>query len=130
LTRKAYSLGHTVIRPALFTTARDGDAVAGSVVATFGKELALLATNLIHKFGLAGQAPDVVASGSLFTKTGPLMVDVFREEIFAVDSGARVMLANRPPVAGAVRAALGACGVETSQVWNRLGVSYEGAIHA
>src|SRR5580704_17385108 len=79
MTRDSYSLSHTTIRPSLFQTAAAGDPVAVEVVTTFGRELALLATNLIRKYGLVGAGANVVASGSLFARTGPLLFDVFRQ---------------------------------------------------
>jgi hypothetical protein len=39
-----------------------------------------------------------------------------------------VKLNDRPPVAGAVRAALHACGVQTGAVWDTISSSYEGAL--
>jgi len=128
LTREGYEIPHTAIRPSLFQTAAQGDEVAIEVVTTFGRELALLATNLIRKFALVGSGTFVVASGSLFTRTGPLLFDVFRGLIREVDASARVKLNDRPPVAGAVRAALHARGVQTREVWESISSSYEGAL--
>jgi N-acetylglucosamine kinase-like BadF-type ATPase len=128
LTRGGYELPHTAIRPSLFQTAVQGDAVAIDVVKTFGRELALLATNLIKKFGLAGSRQYVVASGSLFTRTGPLLFEVFRDLVRQADASAEVKLNDRPPVAGAVRAALHACGVQTSTMWETISSKYEGAL--
>jgi N-acetylglucosamine kinase-like BadF-type ATPase len=130
LTREEYTMSHTVIRPSLFATAAEGDAVAIDVVTTFGRELGLLATNLIRKFELKGTAPYVVASGSLFTRTGSLLIDVFRRCVHEVDPGARVKLADRPPVAGAVRAALQASGVSTDGGWETASAAYEGVLNA
>jgi N-acetylglucosamine kinase-like BadF-type ATPase len=130
LTREEYTLSHTTIRPSLFDTAARGDAVAVDVVTTFGRELGLLATNLIRRFYLEGMAPYVVASGSLFTRTGPLLIDVFRRCVHEVDPSARVKLNDRPPVAGAVRAALHVCGVPTSPSWQATSSTYEGVLNA
>jgi N-acetylglucosamine kinase-like BadF-type ATPase len=128
LTREGYEIPHTAIRPSLFETAAQGDVVAIDVVTTFGRELALLATNLIRKFELLGKGAYVVASGSLFTRTGPLLVDVFRSLVNGADPSARVKRNDRPPVAGAVRAALHARGVQTSASWETISAAYEGAI--
>jgi N-acetylglucosamine kinase-like BadF-type ATPase len=129
ITRKSYSLSHTAIRPSLFQTANRGDAVAVGVVSAFGRELGRLATNLIQKYSLQGAEPYVVASGSLFTKTGPLLFDVFQKFVHDADASAQVKLNNRPPVAGAVRAALQACGVQTNSNWETTSSSYEGALN-
>lgn len=128
LTRKAYTLSHTAVRPAVFKTAASGDPVAVMIVSTFGRELALLATNLIRKFALGGTAPFVVASGSLFTRTGPLLFDVFERAVHRADVTARVRLNRRPPVAGAVRAALQSWGVHSSADWETTSSSYEAAL--
>jgi N-acetylglucosamine kinase-like BadF-type ATPase len=128
LTREGYEIPHTAIRPSLFQTAARGDSVAVDVVTTFGRELALLATNLIRKFELQGSGSYVVASGSLFTRTGPLLFEVFRGLVNATDPSARVKLNDRPPVAGAVRAALHARGVQTERIWETISSSYEGAL--
>ena len=90
-----------------------------SIVTEFGQELGLLATNVIRKYELAGTAPFVVASGSLFTRTGPLLFGAFRDFVLAADPSARVELSRRPPVAGAVRAALQGSGGHTSTTWER-----------
>ncbi len=129
MTRERYSLSHKVIRPPLFQTAAAGDPVAVGVVSAFGRELGLLATNLIRKYRLVGTAQYVVASGSLFTRTGPLLFDVFQKYVHEADSSARVVLNNRSPVAGAVRAALHACGMQTAAHWETASSSYEGALN-
>jgi N-acetylglucosamine kinase-like BadF-type ATPase len=130
LTRTAYTFSPTAIRPALFQTAASGDPVAVGIVSTFGRELGLLATNLIRRFALEGAAPFVVASGSLFTRTGPLLFDVFHGTVHRADASARIRLNGRPPVAGAVRAALQSWGVHTSADWEATSSSYEGALDA
>jgi N-acetylglucosamine kinase-like BadF-type ATPase len=130
LTRERFVLSHAMMRPPLFQTATEGDLVALSVVSAFGRELGLLATNLIRKFHLAGTAPYVVASGSLFTRTGRPLFDAFRTFVHEVDESARVVLNNRPPVAGAVRAAVHACGMQTSASWESVSSLYELALSA
>ena len=133
LTREGYELTHTLIRPSLFETASRGDAVAIDVVTTFGRELGLMASNLIEKYRLQSTGVHVVASGSLFTRTGPLLFDVFREVVHRTDPSAKAKLNDRPPVAGAVRAALQACGVQTTVTtgtWEAVSSSYEGALDA
>jgi N-acetylglucosamine kinase-like BadF-type ATPase len=130
LTREGYTLTHTIIRPSLFETAAHGDPVAIGVVATFGRELGLMAANLIVKYGLTGRAPYVVASGSLFTRTGPLLFDVFRRVLHETDGSATVRLNDRPPVAGAVRIALAVCGAPTNGSWDAMTSTYEAALDA
>ncbi len=129
LTRRGYTISHTAIRPAVFQTAASGDAVAVGIVSTFGRDLGLLASNLIKKFTLEGKAPFVVASGSLFTRTGPLLFDVFQGVVRSVDVTARIKLNRRPPVAGAVRAALESRGLHTNADWEATSASYDGALN-
>ncbi len=130
LTREGYTLTHTIIRPSLFDTAARGDSVAIDVVTTFGRELGLMATNLIMKYRLKGSASYVIASGSLFTRTGPLLFDVFRRIVHGADDSATVLLSDRPAVAGAVRVALNACGSKTNGDWESISSTYQGALHA
>jgi hypothetical protein len=85
---------------------------------------------LIRKYRLEGTGAYVVASGSLFTRTGPLLLDVFRRQVHDVDPSAKVKMNDRPPVAGAVRAALQACGAETNGSWETTSASYEGVLNA
>ena len=129
ITREAYTLSHTTIRPAVFQIANQGDPVAVDVVSGFGRELGLLATNLIRKYDLKGKSTHVVASGSLFTRTGPLLFDAFRTVVHDADASAWVKLNDRPPVAGAVRAALQALGVQMNGTWESTSSSYEGALN-
>jgi N-acetylglucosamine kinase-like BadF-type ATPase len=129
ITRKGYTLSHTAIRPPVFQTAASGDAVAVGIVSTFGRELGLLASNLVKKFTLEGTSAFVVASGSLFTRTGPLLFDVFQGVVRGADATARVRLNRRPPVAGAVRAALQSWGVQTNADWEATSSSYDGALN-
>lgn len=120
LSRGGYHVPHAVLRPVLFAAARAGDAAAAAIVRRFGQELALLATNLVRRHHLESEVVTIVASGSLFSRTGPLLFEVFQSEIHAVASQADVLLADRPPALGAARAALAATGVTTQEAWERL----------
>jgi len=108
--------GHLLNR-AVFAVAAKGDEVAGAIVTRFGCELALCATNLIRRYGLTEGDPAVVAAGSRFVKTGPLLFEVFRREVLKAAPRARVVLSDYPPVMGAVRGALAACGADAEEVW-------------
>ncbi len=116
--RRGNWIPKSVTDPVLFTCAAEGDAVAVGIVTDFGRELALCVTNLIRRYELAEGDPAVVAGGSLFMKTGPLLFDVFREGVLQVAPKARLILANQPPVMGAVRAALAAGGGDP-EIWDR-----------
>ena len=96
--------------PVLFSCAAAGDPAAVGIVTRFGRELALCVTNLIRRYHLAEEDRAVVAAGSLFQKTGPLLFGVFREEVIGTAPRARLILADQPPVMGAVRGALKGAG--------------------
>jgi N-acetylglucosamine kinase-like BadF-type ATPase len=81
--RRGYHPPMRVLRPLLFDAARDGDPAAVGIVTDFGRELALCATNLVRRYGLAEEAIAVVAAGTLFVKTGPLLFDVFQQAVLA-----------------------------------------------
>jgi len=115
--REGRSPGYGALRRALFAAARQGDGVAVDIVTRFGAELALCGTNLMRRYGLEEEDPAVVASGSLFMRTGPLLFEAFRSEVLAAAPRARVILTDYPPVMGALRGALGVAGWETPQVW-------------
>lgn len=106
--------------PVLFGCARKGDAVAIGIVTRFGQQLALCATNLIKRYGSEKDDTAVVASGSLFVKTGSLLFDVFRAQVLETAPRARLILAELPPAIGAVRGALGAVGQSGAEVWERV----------
>lgn len=118
--REGLRLPSTVIRPILFAAARQGDPAACEIVQSFGRELALCAVNLIRRHGLAGGEPRVVAAGSLFTRTGPLLFETFRREVLAAAPRAHVSCSQHPPVLGAVRAALRALGRDSEDVWREV----------
>jgi N-acetylglucosamine kinase-like BadF-type ATPase len=103
--------------PVLFPCAAKGDPVAVEIVTGFGRELALCVANLIRRYRLENEDRAVVAAGSLFQKTGPLLFNAFREEVLNVAPRARLILADQPPVMGAVRGALMAAGREQAEVW-------------
>jgi N-acetylglucosamine kinase-like BadF-type ATPase len=106
--------------PVLFGCAAKGDPAAVDIVTRFGRQLALCATNLVRRYGLQDEDPAVVSAGSLFMKTGPLLFEVFSKEVLEVAPRARLMLADLPPVIGAVRGALAAAGRGEREVWERL----------
>jgi len=111
---------HRTVRPVLFSTAASGDPVAVDIVTRFAAELALCAANLLRRYNLADQDTAVVASGSLFMKTGRLLFDAFCREVLKVAPRTRMILTDHPPVMGAVRGALFVCGLDQPTVWQRL----------
>ncbi|MGQ9778614.1 MAG: hypothetical protein ACUVRM_01880 [Bacillota bacterium] len=71
-----------------------------------------------------------MASGSLFTKTGPLLFTLFRRFLEAGAPRAKAVLITHQPVLGAVRRALQACGRDAPEVWAQLRRTISKSIHA
>ena len=107
-------------RHALFGAAAQGDAVAVAILTRYAGELALCATNLLRRYQLEQEPVPVVAAGSLFQRTGPQFYALFREALARGAPNAQPILADHPPLMGAVRGAVRAGGVETPAVWERL----------
>jgi N-acetylglucosamine kinase-like BadF-type ATPase len=121
--RDSYYVSARIMHPVLFEVAATGDPVAVRIVRDFSKELALTATTLIRRYQLTDTDVPVVASGSRFTRTGPLLFEGFREAVLAVAPKARLILADDPPVTGAARGALEAAGRRSPEVWRNIGKS-------
>lgn len=120
ISRRGLPLPSATLRPILFKAATQGDPVAAAIVTGFGRELALCATSIIHRRRLADASLPVVASGSLFMRTGTTLFEVFRRDVLIAAPRAQVILAQHPPVLGAVRAALEGCGRFSSSVWEQV----------
>jgi N-acetylglucosamine kinase-like BadF-type ATPase len=118
--RQRAHLPHGVTRRVLFSTAAQGDPVAVGILTRFAAELALCATNLMHRYHLEDEVVPVVAAGSLFQKTGPLLFDLFRESLGEGAPKAVPILADQPPLMGAVRGALKAVGHDEAELWERI----------
>lgn len=118
--RRGAHLPHGVARRVLFATAAQGDPVAVGILTRFAHELALCATNLVHRYHLEEEPVPVVAAGSLFQRTGPLLFDLFRRSLQEEAPKALPILADQPPVMGALRGALAAVGRNQPEVWARV----------
>jgi N-acetylglucosamine kinase-like BadF-type ATPase len=111
---------HHVVRPALFRTAAQGDPVAVGIVSRFAEELALCVSTLVRRYHLEQEPVAVVAAGSLFQKTGPLLFTRFRDAVLAEAPQAQLILADHPPLMGALRGALRACGRDEPALYRTL----------
>lgn len=118
--RRSVTPQSSALRPTLFSVAAQGDPVAVRIVTHFGRELALCATNLIRRYKLEREEIEVVAAGTLFMRTGPLLYDVFRARLAEAAPRAKPILADCPPLMGAVRGALMLSGRDTPQAWRRM----------
>ena len=115
--RLGHSIPNATLNHILFQAAGLGDVVAIDLVQRFARELALCATNLMRRFGLTDKAPVIVAFGSRFVRTGPLLFDTFSQEVHAAAPLANIMLADLPPAMGAVRAGLEACAADPVEAY-------------
>jgi len=120
ITRKKYVIPSDSIRKVLFKEANQNDEIAVGIITRFGKELSLMAINLIRRYNLTNNSIPIVASGSLMTKTGALLFNVFKKEIKSSIPDARVILTQNQPVLGAVWTALNECGIDQKKIWKQL----------
>jgi N-acetylglucosamine kinase-like BadF-type ATPase len=118
--RRSLSPEGGALRRVLFSVAAQGDPVAVGIVTGFGQELALCATNLVRRYALEDEEVEVIAAGSLFMRTGPLLFDVFRAKLADAAPLAKPILADRPPLMGAVRGALILSGNYSPAAWSRI----------
>ncbi|MCL6613792.1 MAG: hypothetical protein K6U03_04105, partial [Firmicutes bacterium] len=98
MAREGFFPSDRIIRPILFPAAAEGDPVALRILRGFARELALCATNLIRRHASMDEEIIVVASGSLFTKTGPLLFALFRRFLEAGAPRAKAVLITHQPV--------------------------------
>lgn len=101
--------------PLVFEVARQGDVVAQELLCWAGEELAEMAKAVIRQLDLAGEAFDVVLSGSLF-KGGPLLIDPMWRSIRSFAPHARLVNLNVPPVIGSVILGMMQAGVAVTAV--------------
>lgn len=101
--------------PLVFEVARQGDVVAQGLLCWAGEELAEMARAVIRQLDFAGEAFDVVLSGSLF-KGGPLLIDPMWQSITSFAPQARLVHLTVPPVMGSVILGMVQAGVVVTAV--------------
>lgn len=101
--------------PLVFEVARQGDVVAQELLCWAGEELAEMARAVIRQLDFAGEAFDVVLSGSLF-KGGPLLIDPMWQSITSFAPQARLVHLTVPPVMGSVILGMVQAGVVVTAV--------------
>jgi N-acetylglucosamine kinase-like BadF-type ATPase len=111
----------------VFETAAAGDGVAREAVDWAGRQLGDLGLGVIRQLDLAGQAFDVVLSGSLY-RGSPRLQTCIRDVITAEAPGARIRRLTVPPVTGGVLLAMEADGLETASLHPALLQSIAGVI--
>jgi len=93
------------LAPAVLAAAEEGDEVAGEIVRTAGRELALAAISVIRALGMEQQNFEVVLSGGIFAGS-PRMVEAVRRQVQAFAAGADSHLPRNEPALGAAWMAL------------------------
>lgn len=101
--------------PLVFEVARQGDTVALELLRWTGVELAEMASAVIRQLDLAGEAFDVVLSGSLF-KGGRLLIDPMWQALTAFAPQARMVHLAAPPVLGSVILGMEQAGMKATAV--------------
>ncbi len=100
--------------PLVFQTAAEGDAVAQTIVTWAGDSLGGLANAVIRQLELAGEAFDVVLSGSLY-KGGEMLIEPMQRTIHAYAPQANLVRLVAPPVIGGVLLGMEAAGLSMNE---------------
>ncbi len=87
--------------PLVFEKAKEGDAVAVSLIEWAGRELGELVAAVVHQLEFEKTAFDLVMVGSMF-RGGPLLIDAMLKRVQVTAPGARLVQLTKPPVIGAV----------------------------
>jgi N-acetylglucosamine kinase-like BadF-type ATPase len=93
--------------PLVLRAAREGDAIARTILREAGEELALAAATVIQRLDLKGESFPVSMVGGVFA-AGDILISPLRERLRAVAPGARLGPPAYPPEIGAIRLALAA----------------------
>ncbi|MGH3434187.1 MAG: N-acetylglucosamine kinase [Thermocrispum sp.] len=101
------------LSPTVFRLAGDGDEVARSVVVRQGEEVAALVLATLRRLSLTESPVDVVLGGGVLRGQDPLLFDVIRGRLSAVQD-ARIRVVTDPPVVGAALLGLDALGAPPS----------------
>lgn len=102
------------LSPVVFRAAREGDAVARSIVDHLADELAGMAVALARRTGIVGRPVEIVLAGGVFNTTdGPFFARL-EAGIRAAVHDARLVRLDVPPVAGAAVEGLSRIGAPAS----------------
>ena len=94
------------LAPIVFQAARDGDAVAGSLVDRQADEIAIMAVAAIRRLGLSALPVPVVLGGGIFRTDDRAFFERVHSGIHAVAPHAVITLLIDPPVIGAAHLGL------------------------
>ncbi|MBA3690031.1 MAG: ATPase [Actinobacteria bacterium] len=87
--------------PTVFTAAREGDAVARSIVDRQADEVVALARASIRKLRMTDLDVEVVLGGGIFRNDDPAFFERVTQGICAAAPGAQIHVLHAPPVVGA-----------------------------
>ncbi len=91
---------------AVFSLAKEGDAVSGSLISQMGYEEGKYAAAVLKRLHMCEEAVPAVLIGSLFQTKEPLLVDAYLSSLWETAPGAYAVIPDVPPVMGAVAVAL------------------------
>lgn len=99
-------LAHAALARDVLDSARDGDQVAGVIVAEQGRALAAYAAAAAERVGLTGASFPVILGGSVLSSNNPALRDATTSAITSRLPGTTVRLTPTSPVVGAVAEAI------------------------
>ena len=89
------------LAPTVFAAAREGDAVARSIVDRQADELVAMGAAILRRLALTRRDPDVILAGGVFAARDEPLEQRIRDGLQAVAPRANVRRASGPPVLGA-----------------------------
>ncbi|WP_214414636.1 N-acetylglucosamine kinase [Sphaerisporangium fuscum] len=87
--------------PALLTAAREGDAVARSLVERQADEVTVMGVVALRRLGMLAQPCEVVLGGGVLTARDPLLTALVEERYAAQAPSATLVVTDVPPIVGA-----------------------------
>jgi N-acetylglucosamine kinase-like BadF-type ATPase len=102
------------LAPGVLAAARDGDAVAASIVARLAEEVVLMAVAALRRLDLLDRPAAVVLGGGVLASRAPVLLDQVVDLLAARAPHAHVTVVSAPPVLGAALAGLDLVGASTA----------------
>jgi N-acetylglucosamine kinase-like BadF-type ATPase len=102
------------LAPVMLWAAAVGDRLASAVVDRLAQEVFLMVRVAIDRLGIGNESTDVVLGGGVLTARQPQLLDEVSRRIHGHAPGARVQVADSPPVVGAALLGLDALGLTAS----------------
>lgn len=95
---------------AVFSLAKEGDAVSQNIISQMGYQEGKYAAAVVKRLHMCEEAVPAVLIGSLFQTKEPLLVDAYLSSLRETAPKAYTVIPDVPPVMGAVKLALDAVG--------------------